>query len=538
MKKSGLVLFAALINVALAQSAAPTFTAERFRAHVAFLADDLLEGRDTGSRGHEIAARYVAAEFESYGLEPGGTGGSWFQQVPLQKTTRVQGRGSVTIIGPQGEKKFAYGEHSLTGIGPREKDVSIEAPLVFVGYGLEDKRFGLDDYRGLNVKGAVVVMLRGYPKGLPSEEGAHMSAVKGKVAQKHGAVGAITVATLQFEKVFPWNKMLEYANDPDFDWVEPDGLAHSESPLLRVGGFLNAPAAEQLFVGAKRTLADIKQEADQEKGAPRGFKLPGRIRIEGANNIERITSPNVVAILRGSDPALAKEYIVLSAHLDHLGMRDLAADAPAGTRSVPAGIATLLEVARAAAAAPVKPRRSMLFLASTGEEKGLIGADYFAHFPTVPIQQIVGNVDLDMPLLTYEFTDVIAFGANHSTIAKFVEQAVAPMNISLAPDPFPEQGTFTRSDHYQFVRQGVPAVFLVTGLGNGGDKAWEDFEKNFYHTPRDDMSQKVNWQAGAKFAEANYRITRAMADSGTPPLWYAGDYFGDVFAPKAARAPR
>jgi len=185
-----------------------------------------------------------------------------------------------------------------------------------------------------------------------------------------------------------------------------------------------------------------------------------------------------------------------------------------------------------------KPRRSMLFLATTAEEKGLLGADYYAHFPTVPIGQIVGNIDLDMPLLTYEFTDVVAFGANHSNIARFVEQAVAPMNVKLSPDPMPEQGIFTRSDHYQFVRQGVPAVFLMTGYANGGEKAWGEFQAGFYHSPRDDMSQKVDWKAGAKFAEANYRITRAMADSPTPPLWYSGDYFGDAFAPKAARAQR
>lgn len=544
MKKQSFVLLVSLIStVVAAQSAAPVFTAENFRAHVAFLADDLLEGRDTGSRGHEIAARYVASQFESYGLKPGGTNGSWFQQVPLQKTTRVAGRGSVTIIGPKGEKKFAYADNVLTGIGAREKDVDLEAPLVFVGYGLEDKRFGLDDYKGLNVKGTVVVLLRGYPKGLPSEEGAHMSASKAKVAQKHGAIGTITIATLQFEKVFPFVKMLEYSNDPNYEWLEADGLPHSEAPLVRVGGFLNKPAAELLFAGAKRSFADVRQEADKEQGAPHGFKLPSRIRIEGANQAERITSPNVIAILPGSDPQLANEYVVLSAHLDHLGIKDIPNAAPGadkiynGALDNGAGIATLLEVARAAASAPNKPRRSMLFLASTGEEKGLLGADYYAHFPTVPIDQIVGNVDLDMPLLTYEFTDVVAFGANHSTIAKFVEQAVAPMNVKLSPDPFPEQGTFTRSDHYQFVRQGVPAVFLMTGLANGGEQAWGDFEKNFYHTPQDDMSQKIDWKAGAKFAEANYRITRAMADSQTPPLWYAGDYFGDVFAPKAARAP-
>jgi hypothetical protein len=523
---------------------APTFSPERFRAHVAFLSDDLLEGRDTGSRGHEIAALYVASEFESYGLDPGGAGGSWFQQVPLQKTTRGGDRGSLVIGGPAGERRFKHGDNVLVGLSPREAKLDLEAPLVFVGYGIEDERLGIDDYRGLDVKGCIVVTLRGYPKGLPSEEGAHVSAQKGKVAQKHGAIGTVAFPTLQFEKAFPWEKVLEYSNDPDFDWVDTDGKAHSEAPLIRGGAYLNAPAAELLFAGAERSFADIRQEADQDKGAPRGFPLKARIKIHSEGTWDRVTSPNVIAILPGNDPALAKEYIVLSAHLDHLGIKDVpnaTADADRiynGAMDNGAGIATLLEVARAAAMASDKPRRSMLFLATTAEEKGLLGADYYAHFPTVPIGQIVGNVDLDMPLLTYEFTDVVAFGANHSNIARFVEQAVAPMNVKLSPDPMPEQGIFTRSDHYQFVRQGVPAVFLMTGYANGGEKAWGEFQEGFYHSPRDDMSQKVDWKAGAKFAEANYRITRAMADSPTPPLWYSGDYFGDAFAPKAARAER
>jgi Zn-dependent M28 family amino/carboxypeptidase len=247
-------------------------------------------------------------------------------------------------------------------------------------------------------------------------------------------------------------------------------------------------------------------------------------------------------MLPGSDPALASQYVVLSAHLDHLGIKNVPGSngdhIHNGALDNAAGIAALLEVARAAASAPDKPRRSMIFLATTAEEKGLLGADYYAHYPTVPITQIVGNVDLDMPLLTYSFTDVIAFGANHSIIGKQVAEAVAPMRIALSPDPMPEQGVFTRSDHYQFVRQGVPAVMLATGMANGGGEAWGKFFENGYHGPRDDLSQPIDWNAGARFAEVNYRITRAMADSDTPPLWYQGDYFGDTFAPKASRAPR
>ena len=541
------ILFAvsALLTAALSQAqTAPVFTAAGFRSHVEFLADDLLEGRDTGSRGHEIAARYVATQFEGYGLKPGGENGSWFQQVTLQKTVRGKDRGSITVAGPAGETRFEYADNILIGLHPREPNLDVTAPLVFVGYGIEDERLKLNDYKGLDVKGAIVVALRGFPKGLPSEEGAHVSAMKGKAAEKHGAIGVLVVATLQSEKAHPWKRSLENANDAEYAWVQPDGQAFDEAPGIRARALLNGPAADAVFAGAPRTLADIRQEADKQNGRPRGFKLKTRATVRTTATWERITSPNVIGLLPGSDPALAQQYTVLSAHLDHLGIKDVggqAADADRiynGALDNGAGIATLLEVARAAAAAPDKPRRSMLFIASTGEEKGLLGADYYARHPTVPIGQIVGNVDLDMPLLLYPFTDVIAFGANHSSIGPMVAKAVAPMNIQLSPDPMPEQGVFTRSDHYKFVRQGVPAVFLATGFANGGDKKWGEFLANTYHSPRDDMSQPIDWEAGARFAEVNYRITRAMTDSQTPPLWFQGDYFGDTFAPKAARAAK
>jgi len=543
MKKKNIAFIAALVSVlAHAQAPAPVFTPERFRAHVEFLADDLLEGRDTGTRGHEIAARYAATQFAASGLQPGGDKGSWYQQITFQKTQRGAQPCWVAIQGPAGEKRFNHADNVMVGLNSRESNFEIAAPLVFVGYGVEDKRLGLDDYRGLNVKGRIVVALRGFPKGLPSEEGAHLSAEKAKVADRHGAIGLISIATLQSEKVQPWNRTLEYANDPAYAWVDSDGMAHEEAPGIRGRAYLNGPAAEAVFAGSLRTLADIRQEADRDKGVPRGFVLKTRVSMQVSSSWTRVTSPNVVAILPGADASLAREYVVLSAHLDHLGMKDVpGANGDRihnGALDNAAGVAALLEVARAAAAAPDKPRRSMLFLATTAEEKGLLGADYFGHHPTVPIAQIVGNVDLDMPLLLYSFTDLIAFGANHSTIGRQVAEAVAPMNIALSPDPMPEQGVFTRSDHYQLVRQGVPAVMLATGMANGGEKSWGEFLEGAYHSPRDDLSQAIDWKAGAKFAEVNYRITRAMADANTPPLWYQGDYFGDTFAPKAARAQR
>jgi Zn-dependent M28 family amino/carboxypeptidase len=188
--------------------------------------------------------------------------------------------------------------------------------------------------------------------------------------------------------------------------------------------------------------------------------------------------------------------------------------------------------------ATTPPRRSILIVANTAEEKGLLGADYFAHNPTVPIERITAAIDLDMPLLLYDFTDVIAFGAGHSTLEAAFKKAGAAMGVKLSPDPMPEQAVFVRSDHYAMVRVGVPAVMLATGMANGGEAAWPKFLSTHYHHPSDDMSQPIVWSAGAKFAELNYRVLRTLADDDAPVQWYAKDYFGDLFAPKASKAAK
>jgi Zn-dependent M28 family amino/carboxypeptidase len=196
----------------------------------------------------------------------------------------------------------------------------------------------------------------------------------------------------------------------------------------------------------------------------------------------------------------------------------------------------MLEAARAFAESGERPRRSILFIANTGEEKGLLGADYFAHYPTVPANRIAAVVDLDMPLLLYRFTDVIAFGAGHSQVAEIVARAAGEMGVSLSPDPMPEQNIFVRSDHYEFVKQGVPAIMLATGYANGGEQKWKAFLGGAYHRVNDDLSQPIDWESGARFARLNYLISRDLANADRRPLWYKGDYFADLFAPHAPRA--
>jgi Zn-dependent M28 family amino/carboxypeptidase len=524
----------------------PRFSPDRVRADVAFFADDLLGGRDTGSVGHEIAARYVAQRFAGLGMVPMGDAGGWLQRVTLQKATRGPDAGSVTITAPDGKAtSFTHAKDAVVAISPLASTTELSAPLVFVGYGLENKLLGLDDYAGLDVKGKIVVQFSGFPTGFPSEEIAHASATKADVALAHGALGVITISTNASNKVRPWATTVKYADTPAINWVGADGLPHANTRGSVVNATLSDTAAEALFAAAPRGFAAIRAEADKKGALVRGFALKTRARITGSSQFSRITSPNVVGMIPGSDPALKDQYVVLSGHLDHLGT-----DAPKpgeaadkdriynGALDNAAGTATLLEVARVMAQDSHAPRRSVIFLVTTGEEKGLIGADYFANNPGLAKGKMVGNVDLDMPLLLYPFTDVIAFGADHSSLGKIVANAVKDMNVGLIPDPMPAERIFVRSDHYMFVKQGVPAVFLATGFGNGGAEKWADFLKNTYHKPNDDMTQAINWRAGARFAEANWRITSAMANSDVPPLWYKGDFFGKTFAPKAVMADK
>jgi Zn-dependent M28 family amino/carboxypeptidase len=534
-----------LTAAALAQDGAapagPTFSADRFKAHVAFLSDDRLEGRDTGSRGHEIAAAYVASQFLALGLKPGGENGGWYQQVPLRSAV-LASKPVVTVIGPRGEQSWENGSEILVRPSQIAEQIDLTAPAVFAGYGIDAPDQGIDDYKGLDVRGKIVVVLSGTPSDIPSEIGAYLGDRKSAMAARHGAAGVVQVYTDAAARVQPWASVKPYAGRPSLDWLQPDGQPIDEAPGVRAGGLLNDPVAEALFAGARRSYAAVRTEAARAGAHPKGFPLATRLRIQVASRWSQVSSPEVIGLLPGSDPALKDEYVVLMGHLDHLGIKPNATPGEDaiynGALDNAAGVATMLEAARAFTESGERPRRSILFIANTGEEKGLLGADFFAHHPTVPIGKIAGVVDLDMPLLLYDFTDVVAFGAEHSQVAEAVARAAAKMNVALAPDPMPDEHIFVRSDHYEFVRQGVPAILLATGFANGGGAKWQSFLSGTYHRVNDDMSQPINWAAGARYARLNYLISRELADSDRRPLWYEGDYFGNLFAPGAPRAAR
>ncbi|KQW88051.1 hypothetical protein ASC94_25130 [Massilia sp. Root418] len=507
------------------------------RAHLTFLADDLLEGRETGSRGYDIAAHYVTTQFLQYGLAPKGDQGSFLQQVPLRATRLVQESPLLELSSKAGTEKLAYLDEYMTSGSLLEDRSAAAAPLVFVGYGIEADRLQHHDYAGVDVKGKIVVVLSGKPRSFPTEEGAHFASgeQKREVAARHGAVGMITIPTPGSEKAVPFAKLKEYRYIPSMSWVDKNGVAAHQQPTLQNRYTLSMPAARKLFAQSGMKLDSIYEQVAADKPVPRG-DLGVSARMASQSTRSDLKSSNVVGMIEGSDPGLKNEYVVFSAHLDHLGqVKEKSGDNIFnGAMDNASGVATLIETARLFSQGKVKPRRSILFVAVTGEEKGLLGADYFATNPTVPAGAIVANVNLDMPLLTFDFKNVMAFGAEHSSLKGNLTRALKPMNLELISDPWPEQGLFTRSDHYMFVRQGIPSIFLATGMasfqkGEDGAKQWEHFLSTNYHQPTDDLKLPFNFDAAARFAQLNYNIALEIANAADKPTWNKGDFFGDTF---------
>ncbi len=515
-------------------------SAEHMKAHMTFLASDLLEGRDSGSRGFDIAAEYVASQFRQLGLTPAGDNGTYFQNVPLW-ASRPTDKGSVTIKGAAGDVALVFGEDYFPGRWPVAGEIRVSAPMVFVGYGVVAPEHGRDDYRDLDVKGKIVVALAGAPGGFQTEERAYYAGgrTKRREAAAHGAVGFISLETPLGEKLRPFADGLRIWDSWGMTWRGPDGRPFEAAPGVPGLASLSVKGATKLFAGAPKTYEQVIAAIDASEAPPR-FALPGVADVRTSNETKVVDSRNVVAILPGSDPRLKDEVIVLSAHLDHIGItKPVKGDSiNNGALDNAAGVATTLEVARTFTEAKKRPRRSIMFLTVTGEEKGLLGAEYFARNPTVPLKNIAADVDIDMPVLTYDFTDVVAFGADRSGIGPAVRRAAERVGLKLSGDPMPEEGLFTRSDHYRFVEVGVPAVFLMTGFANGGEKAFRSFLANCYHKPCDDLSQPIDYVAGAKFARINYEITRELTDMPRRPTWNKGDFFGVKYASPGLIADR
>lgn len=536
-------LFAALLSAApsIAASVAETPQA-RLKADVAWLADDARAGREAGTRGHMEAAAYVARQFKSLRLEPG-AGGDWFQTVPLREGRRDLGAARLELIGGDARReRLVHLQDYIVGRTLSAKRFTVEGPAVFVGHGVVDAATGHDDYEGIDARGKIAVVFGGAPAHFDSEKRAYLGSgdAKRRSAAAHGAIAMVVLPTARDMAQGRWAIALSAATRSGATWIDPAGAPHVVAAEAEPSAYMNVLGARRLFAGAAVAF-DALQAREEQNEPLKAFDLPRRIALSGATRFKSTQSPNVVAVIEGTDAALRDEALVLIAHLDHLGVKKSAAARGEdrvynGALDNAIGVAMLIETARRFKASA--PRRTIVFLASTAEEKGLLGAEYFARFPAVGGRTIVAAINLDMPLMLYPFTDVIAFGAERSTLAPHVRSAAEAIGVAVSADPFPEEGIFTRSDHYPLVEQGVPALFLFTGMANGGGETFKSFRKTHYHRPSDDLALPIDYDAAARFAALNYEIARRVADSDERPRWNDGDFFGEMFGAsgKAGRA--
>ena len=505
---------------------------EAISAHIRFLADDLLEGRETGSRGFEIAARYVAAHFSAYGLQPGGDDGTYFQHIRF-RSSHVDNLHSALVLHdgkrdvPLEMSKDFYLRPSLR----RETD-EVTAPLVFASFGIVAPELGHDDYASINARGKIVVIITGAPSRFPHDQRAYYSsvAVKEEIAAAHGAVGILSLRSNIDEARFSFAKTAKQSDSVAMRFIDAKGEPSGTLPQIRGDGSISRTGATKLFTRSPKPVEQLLADADKDQ--LHSFPLNVSATIHTTSIFGEAQSENVVAILPGSDPMLRSEHVVVSAHLDHLG------DHAAGTDRIyngaydnASGIAALLEIARAFASLPQAPARSLVFIAFTGEEKGIQGSGYFVDHPP---GTLVANVNMDMFLMLFPAKDLIAYGGEHTSLGTLARRASESTGLTISPDPSPEEVRFIRSDQYSFVKHGVPAISLKTGLTStdpalDGDKLTKDWLRNVYHTPKDDLQQPFDLPTGVKYTQTNFLIAWGAANGAEKPTWNAGDFFGAKF---------
>lgn len=422
---------------------------------------------------------------------------------------------------------LVWGKDFIAVPSMAETDLALTAQVVFVGYGIVAPEFGIDDYKGLDVRGKVVAYLSGAPPKLSSELRAHLSSglLKQTTASARGAVGSITVWDAETEKRVPFTRMVAYASVPSLAWLDIEGVPNgNRNSIPRLGYFSES--------GTRKLLGGVIFGPDSAR-----TNLPVSITARIVSKHSEVISENVVAVLPGSDLKLKHEYVVYTAHLDHLGIgKPVNGDAIYnGAFDDAAGVAAVIEIARAFQSLKQRTRRSLIFIAVTGEEKGLLGSDYYAQHPTVPKSQITADINIDSIDLLYDFRDVVVLGSEHSSLGQVVNRVATSMGLEVSPDNQPEQVYFIRSDQYSFVRIGIPSI-----LPNNGSKAVDskidgakldrEWMQERYHRPNDDINQPMDFNAGVKNTRFDFLLGYAIAQNHNRPSWKPGDFFGKTFA--------
>ncbi|HET7436307.1 MAG TPA: M28 family metallopeptidase [Thermoanaerobaculia bacterium] len=483
------------------------------RAHIDFLASDLLEGRETGTRGFDIGARYVASQFALAGLEP------HMQEVRLR--TGIVEKATFTI----GDQTFVHRKDVIVGANLLRESDEVDAEVVFAGFGIVAPGLHHDDYANVDVKGKIVMLLSGAPPQFPATQRAFFSdtEVKLRNAAERGATGVIVLRTLVDERRQPFERALQQPPSTSMMPLE------EKLPEIhgRVG--VNRETANVLFAKASMPLAQVLDDAD--KGIAHSFPLNVRAAIRTITHLGEARSTNVYAVLRGSSKP--DEHVALTAHLDHLGLVPDGEDRVRnGALDNASGIAALLEIAKSIAAMPERPARSIVFVALTAEEKGGGGAWQFTEHPPVP--NLVADVNMDMLTMLFPLQDLVAIGSEHSSLGALALAAATDAGFTVSPDPLPEEVRFIRSDQYAFVKKGIPAITYKGGLKSAdpaidGDQLTRAWLRETYHTVRDNPDQKIDYASGARWADANRRLILAIANAPERPAWNRGDFFGETF---------
>ena len=517
--------------------AAGSITAAEIRAHMEILAADDMQGREAGTPGFEKAANYVAAQFRTIGLLPLGDDRGYFQSIEFFETSLEADSARLVIHTADGDEELVFRDDFIRSGGYGEAREEITAPLVFVGHGIIAPEYRHDDFAGVDVAGKILVVLSGAPPLFATDQRAFYSSGSGKdeLAAELGAVGVITVRTPVDQARRPWERFLPGIGTPGMRWLDKDGKPYGGHPELAGSAVLSESGAAKLFAAAGRDLQLIFDK--HARGETGSFDLGVTATASRVSRQRSAKSSNVVGLLKGSDPALAKEYIVYTAHLDHIGIREgeNGDDIHNGAYDNAAGVAAILEIAAGMAVLETAPRRSVIFAAVTGEEKGLQGSSYLAKNPPVPAKSIVANINIDMPYLGFPVADIEAFGAEHSTLLAAVSKATAQTGMSLTPDPMPEEVRFVRSDQFSFVKEGVPAVAFKAGSKSSdpaidGAARLQDFLKNHYHRPSDELDLPFSEEGAEKFVRTALFLGLEIAAQDERPKWNQGDFFGQKFA--------
>jgi Zn-dependent M28 family amino/carboxypeptidase len=493
-------------------------------AHVEALANDGMEGRNTGSAGHKRAAIYVAGVFEKAGLEPAGTDG-YIQPVKFKTRTIVESSSSLALVRGEKREPLALGDDANISLRS-DAAAAVDAPLVFIGYGLRVPEMSFDDLAGQDLKGKVVVYLAGSPSTIPGPLRAHYQSAGERWAalKSAGAIGTISIANPKSMDI-PWARSTLARLQTSMALADP---ALDDAAGQQLSVVMNPAHADKLLAGSGHTFAELLALADAGKPLPR-FPLPARIAAKVAVDRGEVESQNVAGILRGSDPRRRGEFVVVSAHLDHLGIGEpINGDRIYnGAMDNASGVAAILEVATELHESNVRPARSIVFLAVTGEEKGELGSRYFAAHPTVPASAIVANVNTDMFLPLFPLKELMVLGLDESDLGVDVRAVAKDLGLGIQADPEPQRNRFIRSDQYSFIKAGIPALAMKVGYEANSPEAEiaRKWTAERYHAPSDDLNQPVDRAAAGRFVEVVRNLAVRIANRTDRPKWNASSFF-------------